>query len=118
MGHGRVCMLGSLGFIVSEKWHPLFGGNINGPAVQAVKSVELLYFWPAIIAISGFIELAKGMGRIEKKKGEGRVLKEGLVPGDIGYDPLGLRNILKESDKIEEKEISNGRLAMLSLAGM
>jgi len=116
--HGRVCMIGTLGFFTQERWHPFFGGNIEGPALQQIKSVELLYFWPAIIAISGFVELANGMGRIEKKKGEGRVLKEGLVPGDIGYDPLGIKNVVKESDRIEEKELANGRLAMLSLAGM
>merc|ERR1719401_148998 len=32
--HGRVCMLASLGIIVSEKYHPFFGGNIDGPALQ------------------------------------------------------------------------------------
>ena len=27
--HGRVAMLASLGFLVGEQFHPLFGGDIN-----------------------------------------------------------------------------------------
>jgi len=116
--HGRVCMLASLGFIVSEKFHPFFGGNIGGPALQQFQAVELTRFWPAVLAFSGGVELVKGAKRFEVKKGEGRVLKEGLIPGDIGYDPLGIKNTWKEGDKFEEKELANGRLAMIALLGM
>merc|ERR1712187_849614 len=47
---GRVCMLASLGFIVSEKFHPFFGGNIEGPALKQFQAVELTRFWPAVLA--------------------------------------------------------------------
>merc|ERR1719191_2016698 len=29
--HGRVAMLASLGILVAEKFHPLFGGDIDAP---------------------------------------------------------------------------------------
>ena len=30
--HGRVAMLAALGFLVGERFHPLFGGDINVPS--------------------------------------------------------------------------------------
>jgi hypothetical protein len=46
-------------------------------------------------------------------------LRENYYPGDLGFDPLGL----KPSDaagfaKMQTKELQNGRLAMLGVAGM
>merc|ERR1712048_734297 len=35
--HGRICMLASVGIFVAEKWHPLFGGDIDVPALQIVN---------------------------------------------------------------------------------
>ena len=41
-----------------------------------------------------------------------RVLRSGYQPGDLGFDPLKLKN-----EAMEEKELNNGRLAMISVAG-
>merc|ERR1719310_2296976 len=35
--HGRVAMLASLGFLVGERFHPLFGGNIDVPSYIAFQ---------------------------------------------------------------------------------
>merc|ERR1719478_1290949 len=35
--HGRVAMLASLGFLVGEQFHPLFGGNIDVPSYIAFQ---------------------------------------------------------------------------------
>merc|ERR1712227_762294 len=51
--HGRVCMLASLGLFTAERYHPLFGGAIDVPGWEALKAVELTYFWPAVLALSG-----------------------------------------------------------------
>merc|ERR1712107_483586 len=40
--HGRVCMLASLGFVVSEKFHPIFDGWGEG----AFKSATASHFAP------------------------------------------------------------------------
>merc|ERR1711976_940468 len=31
--HGRICMSASLGFLVAERFHPLYGGDIDVPSV-------------------------------------------------------------------------------------
>ena len=54
--------------------------------------------------------------------GEGRgmrALREGYLPGDLGFDPLGLKP-KGEADLLamQNKELNNGRLAMLAIAGM
>jgi len=46
-------------------------------------------------------------------------MKTDRVPGDLGFDPLGL----KPTDPVEfkamqNKELNNGRLAMIAAAGM
>ena len=38
--HGRVAMLAVLGFLVSESFHPFFGGEIDGPAIYALGEVR------------------------------------------------------------------------------
>merc|ERR1711937_717670 len=43
--HGRVAMLASLGFLVAEQFHPLFGGNINVPSYIAFQETPLQTFW-------------------------------------------------------------------------
>jgi len=115
--HGRVCMLASLGLFTAERYHPLFGGAIDVPGWEALKSVELTYFWPAVLALSGGVELVQGFGRFEMD-GREKVLKEGLVAGDIGYDPLGLKDRWSLENNMEAKEIAHGRLAMISTLGM
>merc|ERR1712178_572484 len=116
--HGRVCMSSSLGILVAESYHPLFGGNIDVSAVEMLKSVELTYFWPALIALAGGVELVQGFKRFEFNSEGQRVLKEGLVAGDIGYDPLGLKDTFSEEDDIEGKELAHARLAMISTLGI
>merc|ERR1712072_852007 len=44
--HGRVAMLASLGFLVGEQFHPLFGGNIDVPSYLAFQQTPLQSFWP------------------------------------------------------------------------
>merc|ERR1711937_1117947 len=43
--HGRICMSGSLGFLVAEKFHPLFGGDLDVPSVYAPLETNLRTFW-------------------------------------------------------------------------
>ncbi len=46
-------------------------------------------------------------------------LKKDYVNGDLGFDPLGFKpKTQKGFDVIRTKELSNGRLAMLGVAGM
>merc|ERR1712162_74915 len=109
--HGRVAMLATVGYLVAENFHPLFNGALTAP-----------------IAISEFSRANTGWEMpkeaiIKNKDVEGTTwlskLNDGYYPGDIGFDPLGLKPTdAKEFATMQEKELSNGRLAMLAAAGM
>merc|ERR1712216_494996 len=114
--HGRICMSASLGFLVAERFHPVFGGAIDVPSVAAGKDPRLLPFWAAIFLISGGVESQSFDRASYGTDGE---LADGVEAGDIGYDPLGLLpSDPEELEEIQNKEILNGRFAMISLTGM
>merc|ERR1719333_702971 len=48
--HGRIAMLATLGMLVGENFHPLFGGDIDVPAYIAFQQTPLENFWPAVVA--------------------------------------------------------------------
>lgn len=51
--------------------------------------------------------------------GQPWTIKADHVPGDLGFDPLGLKPTdPKELKEMQTKELNNGRLAMLAAAGM
>lgn len=46
-------------------------------------------------------------------------LRDDYYPGDVGFDPLGLKPTdAAEFETIQNKELQNGRVAMLGAAGM
>merc|ERR1719327_1526697 len=55
--HGRVGMLASLGLLVAEHFHPLFGGNIDVPSYIAFQQTPLQKFWPAVLAVIAIPEV-------------------------------------------------------------
>merc|ERR1712048_302492 len=114
--HGRICMSASLGFLVAEKFHPLYGGDIDVPSVFAGKDARLLPFWAALFVLTGGVESQSFDRASYGTDGE---LADGVEPGDVGYDPLGLLpSDPEELEEIQNKEILNGRFAMISLLGM
>merc|ERR1712087_603559 len=51
--HGRVSMLAVLGYLVAEKFHPLFNGEVTGPANTHLAQVqEVAPFFFAFLATS------------------------------------------------------------------
>merc|ERR1712078_188997 len=117
--HGRVAMLASLGFLVGEQFHPLFGGDIDVPSYFAFQQTPLETFWPAVVAAIAIPEMFSVFTFQDPSKGETWAMKEDHVPGDLGFDPLGLKPKAKEEFKrMQTKELNNGRLAMIAAAGM
>jgi hypothetical protein len=124
--HGRVAMLAALGFLVGENFHPLFGGNIDSPAIYAFQETPLETFWGAVVAAMAIPEIysvftfqAPESGDGFAVKGEQWTMKEDHEPGNLGFDPLGLKPTdPDELVTMQTKELNNGRLAMIAVAGM
>ena len=55
--HGRVAMLASLGFLVAEQFHPLWGGKIDVPSVVAWQATPLQSAMPAVAFVIAIHEV-------------------------------------------------------------
>jgi hypothetical protein len=138
--HGRLSMLAALGFLVGEQYHPLFGGDIDVPSLVAFQKtltefpqVEVKLIYIAIITAIAIPEIYSTFNFEEptgKKTKDGEFnseewqskawqIRKEIIPGDLGFDPLGLKPTDAEEMKaMQTKELNNGRLAMFGIAGM
>jgi hypothetical protein len=117
--HGRVAMLASVGFLVGEQFHPLFGGDIDVPAYLAFQQTPLETFWLSTVFAIGVLETFSVFTFNSPFGGEPWSIRSDHAPGNLGFDPLGLKPTdPKELKEMQTKEINNGRLAMIAAAGM
>jgi hypothetical protein len=110
--HGRVAMLAALGQITQS--FVRIGDPVFSEGSKPLKALEqVLTERPlAAVQILGFIFAAEALGQFNQ-------VKDGAVPGDLGFDPLGLKPEDPETwEKVQMRELKNGRLAMLAIAGM
>merc|ERR1719409_1302429 len=118
--HGRVSMLAATGFIVQEKFHPLFSAD-GGPAIDQIPQLPV-WLWAVMTAGIGAAEafrISVGFRELdgEKLKAE-TALRPGYYPGDLGFDPLGLKPEDPEEFRLmQEKELAHCRLAMIAASG-
>merc|ERR1719453_2116439 len=119
LAHGRVGMLAAAGFIVQEKFHPLFSGD-GGPAIEQIPKLPVIMWALITIGIGACESLRISVGWSNPNE-PGHVfqkLRPEYVPGDIGFDPLGLKpEDPEEFRQMQTKELQNGRLAMLAAFG-
>ena len=122
--HGRVAMLATVGFLVGEKVEGssfLFDAQISGPAITHLAQVPV-GFWVALTVAIGAAETKRAeIGWVEPENvpvDQPGLLRAEYTPGDIGFDPLGLKPSDPEELMImQTKELQHGRLAMLAAAG-
>merc|ERR1719483_1277399 len=110
-------MLASAGFLVQEKFHPLFAAD-GGPAIDQIPQLPV-WLWGVMLggitAAEAFrISVAFRELDGEKLKAE-TALRPGYTPGDLGFDPLGLAP--EEFALMQEKELAHARVAMVAAAG-
>jgi hypothetical protein len=127
--HGRVGMLAAAGFLVQEKFHPLFSGD-GGPAIEQIPQLPAGFLVALTMSI-GAIEARRisigfapptesnlNAARAGGKSQSFQRLRDDYVPGDIGFDPLNLKPTdPDEFFEMQTKELQNGRLAMIAAAG-
>lgn len=112
-------MLASVGFLVAEKFHPLFGGDIDAPSYLAFQQTPLQKFWPFVVTAIAWIEYSTSVVNFEEPGSALWTLKPDYETGDAGFDPLGLKPTDPAAfEEMQTKELQNGRLAMLGIAGM
>ena len=125
--HGRVAMLAVIGLLVTEQpleFHPLFqtAGKDIGPAIRHLDEVRAAapFFFELLAVAIGAAELGRSLkGWDTPGKDVNKVLRDNYYPGDIGFDPLGLKpDNFEDFSAMSTKELNNGRLAMLAVAGM
>merc|ERR1719353_231532 len=130
--HARLAMLAAAGWPLAELWdtgiaktfglEPIIEEN-GGRAVSVLNGgmgmISPVY-WASVVLFAGAVEALS-----EYKKGQAKaadsqwMLTGSYVPGDLGFDPLGLYTIFGKSESgkmlMETAEIKNGRLAMLAI---
>lgn len=122
--HGRVAMLAVIGYFVGEAVAPLLGGSflaptaISGPANSHLAQQNIFAFSVLTIAI-GVGELYRALVGWVPPTESAFTIRENYYPGDIGFDPLGMKpKDAAEFKAMQERELSNGRLAMFAAAGL
>jgi len=106
--NGRTAMMAVVGIVVSENFRPFWDDSTEWvSAVQSHWTSEAVdqTFWPALFILGGIFELATYPDRSKP-------------PGDLGFDPLGLKPKGDSLLEIQNKELNNGRLAMIASIGI
>mmetsp|Transcript_77000 Transcript_77000/g.146525 ORF Transcript_77000/g.146525 Transcript_77000/m.146525 type:complete len:229 (-) Transcript_77000:227-913(-) len=117
--HGRLGMLAALGFLVAEQYHPLFGGDIDVPSYLAFQQTPLEKFWALVVSAISVNEVYSVFTFNNPVGGEPWSIRSDHEPGNLLFDPLKLRpEDPEEWLAMQNKELNNGRLAMLAAAGM
>lgn len=116
--HGRLAMLASVGWPISEICHPYLSkitNNVNllsyenkAPSILngGLDKINPIFFM-AIIIFTATIE-SVNINKIYNKD---------TIPGDLGFDPLNFYQNKDPKTKrdLELKELNNGRLAMIAI---
>ena len=119
--HGCVTMMATIGYLIGESTPTITYGMDTHHTIanNQIPKVPGTVLFPFFLAINIAEAWRAAKGWVEPGLGPLFTLRESYYPGDLAFDPLGL----KPSDPakfaaMQSKELSNGRLAMIATAGM
>ena len=122
--HARVAMLAAVGFPLAEQFHPLFATD-DAPSFMAFQQTPLQTFWPVVVGVIAIAEVfsvftfQNPASYVNGEPAEPWTMRLDHEAGDLGFDPMGLKPTdPKEFAEMQTKELNNGRLAMIAIAGM
>ncbi|GMH91201.1 hypothetical protein TL16_g11988, partial [Triparma laevis f. inornata] len=115
--HGRICMLAWFGFVSVDLGARIYPLPEAYKGLTSVTAHDQLVENGAMGQLLLFIGLAEMISWIAISQ---MLMGSGRKPGDFGLDPL---NILKgksdaEVERMQVRELKNGRLAMLAFSGV
>jgi len=131
--HGRVAMMAFVGFLVPEAgFHPMYSFMIKvfhtskppiltGPAIHHLDEVREVapFVFEALVLVIALTEIQRSIVGWESPMEKPFTLREEYYPGDVGFDPLGFKPSIPENfPGVQTRELQNGRLAMLAVAGI
>jgi Chlorophyll A-B binding protein len=118
--HARVAMLAFLGFVVGESIEGIF--KLTGPAIYQMDQIpdSVFNFFMVCVAAAEFYRMK--LGWVPPNFLDGNTLfslRDEYYPGDLGFDPFGLKPSTPEDFEVMQcRELNNGRLAMIGVAIM
>ena len=122
--HARMAMLAAIGFPLAEQFHPLFASD-DAPSFTAFQQTPLQTFWPVVVGVIAIAEVfsvftfQNPASYVNGEPAEPWTMRLDHQAGDLGFDPMGLKPTdPKEFAEMQTKELNNGRLAMIAIAGM
>jgi len=108
-----------IGYLIGENT-PTIAYGFEHPVIanNQIPDVPGTVMFPFFLAINLCEAWRASRGWVEPGLGSLFTLRENYYPGDIGFDPLGLKpENPQDFANMASKELNNGRLAMLAAAG-
>ena len=98
---------------------PYSAATSTCPRTSPFQETPLQTFWPAVITVIAVAEVFSVFSFNSPFGGETWSIRTDYENGNLGFDPLGLKpESAEEFKEMQTKELNNGRLAMIAIAGM
>ena len=137
--HGRAAMLATVGFVMQQYWTlpgmVAVADSNMAPTAAGASSMFQIIAWMGVLEVGPAVVSTlhrciyseiDSYPFLQFWSNKGNVTMETMfsdpdrVPGDFGFDPMGLATGKSEEEmnEMKLKELKNGRLAMLAIGGM